>query len=170
MNEVAKFYKVSFEQFLDDMKKNTFFDECTPEEEIKTIWEGIKLPQRATSGSAGYDFYLPVSFCMNAGTSVTIPTGIRAEIEPGWYLQIVPRSSLGFKHGMRMLNTLPVIDEDYAYADNEGHIMIKITCEKNMSLGAGDRFVQGIFVPYGVTKDDNATAKRTGGIGSTGAK
>ena len=81
----------------------------------------------------------------------------------------VPRSGLGFKYGCRLVNTCGIIDEDYYYADNEGHIMAKITCDKGFKLASGDRFMQGIFVPYAVTADDDPIAsERTGGFGSTG--
>ena len=169
MQEVAIFHKVSFDQFLQDTKNVGFTDDQTDPEIIKIIWEKIKIPVRATEGSAGYDFYLPFSFSVHPNGVVTVPTGIRAEIDPGWMLMIVPRSGLGFKHGMRLLNTVGIIDADYANADNEGHIMVKFTVDKNMCLRDGDRFVQGIFIPHGITKSDATLRKeRTGGFGSTG--
>ena len=62
---------------------------------------------------------------------------------------------------------------DYYFADNEGHIMAKITNDsrdgKDMKLTAGDRFMQGIFLPFGVTYTDEAEGERTGGFGSTGS-
>lgn len=168
MNGVAEFHKVSFNQFIQDAKKNGFvYDEIDPEI-VKVIWDKIKLPVRATGGSAGYDFYLPFPFSLEAGSTVTIPTGIKVDIQPGWFLSLVPRSGLGFKYGMRLLNTFGVIDCDYIYADNEGHIMAKITCETNMCLNDGDRFMQGIFIPHGTTRSDSTNGVRTGGFGSTG--
>ena len=101
--------------------------------------------------------------------AVKIPTGIRCEIEDGWFLQVVPRSSMGFKYGMKLSNTLGIIDSDYAFAENEGHIMAKIKIEDapQLVINRGDKFIQGIFWPYGITIDDEATGIRTGGIGST---
>ena len=171
MQGVAEFHKVSFDQFFQDAKNTGFVDDETSPEIIKLIWEAIKLPVRATGGSAGYDFYLPLSFSLYAEGAITIPTGIRAEIQPGWFLMLVPRSGLGFKHGLRLLNTCGIIDSDYFYADNEGHIMAKITVEKNLCLGAGDRFMQGLLIQHGTTRDDTTLGiDRTGGFGSTGAK
>lgn len=169
MNEIAEFYKVSFDQFIQDSKKNGFVDDDTDPEIIKIIYDRIKLPVRATKGSAGYDFFLPYSFSVSVGAQVTIPTGIKVNIQPGWFLSLVPRSSLGFKHGMRLLNTVGTIDADYAFADNEGHIMVKFTVEKNMCLQEGERFVQGILLQHGITKNDAPLkTERTGGFGSTG--
>ena len=171
MQGIAEFHKVSFNQFLQDAQKTGFVDNETNSEFVKILWERIKLPVRATGGSAGYDFFLPFPFSVYPGAVITIPTGIRAEIQPGWFLMLVPRSGLGFKHGMRLLNTCGIIDSDYAFADNEGHIMAKISVENNMCLQDGDRFMQGLFIPHGVVRSDSTLGlSRTGGFGSTGAK
>lgn len=171
MQGIAEFDKVSFNQFLQDSEKYGFVDSGTNSEIIKIIWDGIKLPARATGGSAGYDFYLPYPFFLKEGHEITIPTGIRAIIQPGWFLSLVPRSSLGFKHGMRLLNTMAVIDSDYSFAENEGHILVKFKADKNMCLQEGERFVQGLFIQHGTTRNDTPIShERNGGIGSTGVK
>lgn len=168
MQGIAEFHKVSFNQFLCDSKKTGFIDDETNPEIVKAIWEKIKLPVRATGGSAGYDFYLPYPFSLLKDGVVTIPTGIRVDMQPGWFLSLVPRSGLGFKFGMRLLNTLGIIDSDYYYAENEGHIMTRITADSNMCLQDGDRFIQGLFIPHGVTRSDSTYGIRAGGFGSTG--
>ncbi|MBQ5317208.1 MAG: deoxyuridine 5'-triphosphate nucleotidohydrolase [Oscillospiraceae bacterium] len=132
----------------------------------------VPLPKRATSGSAGYDLYMPFDADIRAGESITVPTGIRAKISDGWFLMIAPRSGLGTKFRFQLDNTVGIIDSDYYYSSNEGHIIIKLTnCsteEKTVSLKAGTAFAQGIFIPYGITEDDCADGQRTGGFGSTG--
>lgn len=140
----------------------------------RDIYTNIDLPSRSTEGSAGYDFHMPFSAAFRAGRAVedavTIPTGIRCRIEPGWMLALFPRSGLGFKHGMRLMNTVGVIDSDYYHADNEGHIMAKICSDANFVANEGDRFMQGVLIPFGVASNDDAAGKpRTGGFGSTGA-
>lgn len=170
MIQVGEFEKVSFEQF-----KSAVMSEMTgcTENDIRLIYDSIQLPTRATSGSAGNDFKSPFGFCMCPGATKKIPTGIRVRIDDGWMLAILPRSSLGFKYRLQLDNTCGIIDSDYYYSDNEGHIFIKITNDTNdgkiVNLKAGDGFAQGIFLPYGVTYSDNATAVRNGGMGSTGA-
>ena len=69
-----------------------------------------------------------------------------------------------------MVNTVSIIDSDYFYVNNEGHIFIKLknNRDKPFVVNAGDRIVQGIFVPYGITVDDDVKDERRGGIGSTG--
>lgn len=168
MERIAKFEKVSFEQFAEGYKNN-FGD--TSESEIKKIYDEIKLPKRATSGSAGYDFYSTIDFKLNPGETITIPTGIRAKIADGWVLCLFPRSGLGFKFRLQLNNTVGIIDSDYYNSDNEGHIFIKLTNDTNMnktvSLSRGDGFVQGLFMPFGITEDDSADGVRNGGFGST---
>lgn len=165
---IAKFEKVSFEQF--EAAWNDTFDQA---EQVRDIYDGIKLPKRATSGSAGYDFYAPVDFVVAPGETVKIPTGIRVQMEEEWVLKCYPRSGLGFKYRLQLNNTVGIIDSDYYYSDNEGHIFAKITNDSNegktVDLRAGDGFMQGIFVEYGITVDDDVQTVRNGGFGSTTA-
>ena len=171
MKRIAKFHKVSAERFMADWK-DTFPE--TAEETIADIYNKIKLPVRATAGSAGYDFFSPVDITLNPGETVKIPTGIRVEMEQDWVLKCYPRSGLGFKYRLQLNNTVGVIDSDYFYSDNEGHIFSKITNDSNesksVSIQAGTGFMQGIFVEYGITVDDDAQGIRNGGFGSTTQK
>ena len=166
MKRIAKFHKVSKERFIADYT-DTFGCETSAEE----IYNEIKLPKRATTGSAGYDFFLTSDIKLAPNESIKIPTGIRAEIDDGWVLKIYPRSGLGFKFRLRLNNTVGIIDSDYFFSDNEGHIFIKITNEsldgKVVELKRGDAFAQGIFLEYGITTDDDADGVRNGGFGST---
>lgn len=167
MNKIAQFEKVSFEQFEKDWLK------CFPEtKNVKEIYDNIKLPKRATTGSAGYDFYAPSDVTINKGASTLIPTGIRSKINDGWVLCIFPRSGLGFKHRVQLDNTVGIIDADYYNSSNEGHIMVKLSCDAHddghtVSVGAGEGFSQGIFMQFGVTIDDDTQGIRNGGFGST---
>ncbi len=155
MKKIAKFFKVSQTEFL----KSGTADE----------YDNIILPHRATKGSAGYDFFAPKTFSLSAGETVKIATGIRVQIDQGWALKIYPRSSLGFKYRLTLNNTVGIIDSDYFFADNEGHIFIKMTnCgESSLTVEQGKAFAQGVFVEYGITVDDECENERTGGIGST---
>lgn len=165
MEAVSKFEKVSYNEYLTLMR--SLLPSNWSEEEIRATWEELKLPQRSTEKSAGYDFYAPVGFSITKGQQMLIPTGIRAKISDGWMLMCVPRSGLGFKYGMKLRNTVGIIDSDYYNSDNEGHIMLKISVDEPLEVEQGDRFAQGIFIPFGITEDDAATGKRNGGFGST---
>ena len=169
MKRVAKFEKVSWEQFLEDWR-DTFGNE-QEQARIQGIYDRIRLPRRATAGSAGYDFFLTLPIVLRPGESIKVPTGIRARMDVNWVLQIYPRSGLGFKYRLQMNNTVGIIDSDYFYSDNEGHIFIKILNDsredKTLELAEGMAFAQGIFMEYGITEDDDVTESRNGGFGST---
>lgn len=174
MNRIAKFEKVSYNEFKKELNKASEFGFYLPDDEIEKYYENIQLPTRSTKGSAGYDFINPISnIDLFKSHHVTIPTGIRCKIDDGWALYLVPRSGLGFKYKVTLSNTIGVIDSDYYNADNEGHILVKIVHEgligsvTPLTIKTGDRFCQGIFLPYGITLDDDADGIRTGGFGST---
>lgn len=181
MIQVAKFEKVSYDQFkkdLMDINNTQLLYQVSDEygrivdEKLRKIYDEIKLPVRATSGSAGYDFFSP--FDLKFYGSLKVPTGIRCKINEGWFLGILPRSGFGFKTGIRLANTMGVIDSDYYNSDNEGHIFIKFS-DKNIDeyhfgyheIKRGKGFAQGIFLPYGITYDDECEETRNGGMGST---
>lgn len=166
---IAQFEKVSLVQFQEGIKD--ILPEIT-KEETEEIYNRIELPCRATKGSAGYDFYTPIEINLFPGESVKIPTGIRVKMEEDWVLKLYPRSGLGFKYRLQLNNTVGIIDSDYYYSDNEGHIFAKLTNDskegKEVKLNPGDGFMQGIFLEYGITMDDEAAGVRNGGFGSTG--
>ena len=176
-NKVAKFRKVSYEQWKKDMHNCGLH---LPESEMQAAYDSIKLPKRATAGSAGYDFYSPIPFSLsnfNAGPrGFTFPTGIRCEMNDAYCLLIIPRSGLGIRQYSRLGNTVACIDADYFYSGNEGDILINLRSDipgnPPYHVSAGDAVCQGIFVQYGVTDDDDATEltreQRRGGLGSTG--
>jgi len=163
MNRIAQFMTVSRARFDADWQ-NAF-------DGIPSPYDTLKLPRRATAGSAGYDFYVPATLTLDPGETVKVPTGMRCRIEPGWVLMLFPRSGLGFKYRLRLDNTVGIVDADYFGAKNEGHIFIKLTNEgtKTLTLNAGDAFAQGVFLPFGITEDDEASEARVGGFGSTDA-
>ena len=167
---IAKFEKVSREQFKKDVldKMGSIFNTDEKIEVIDDIYDAIKLPVRATKFSAGYDFFTPFSFKPNKVGGIVIPTGIRCKIEEGWVMKVFPRSGQGFKYGLHLYNTVGIIDGDYYNAENEGHIMMKISVKDECDIiNQGTAFCQAIFTPYGITEDDNVQTVRTGGLGST---
>lgn len=169
-----KFEKVSFDEF-----KRHF---NLPDSEVKEIYDNIKLPERSTRHSAGYDFFLPYDFEFD-GKDV-IYTGIKAQLDDDCFLMLVPRSSGGIKHGLYLKNTVGIIDADYYNnTSNEGHIMAAMDSRKRNlnssssvalyewsapSFKAGDAFMQGIILKYNLVDEDAALGERIGGIGSTG--
>lgn len=166
MEKIADFEKVSYVEF-----EKAYAEKFPEIKDVHAVYESICLPKRATAGSAGYDFFAPSDFTLTPGETITIPTGIRARMENGYVLLLFPRSGLGFKYRLQLDNTVGVIDSDYYGSDNEGHIFCRITNDsksgKNLEVKAGEGFIQGVFLSFGITRDDEASAVRNGGFGST---
>lgn len=153
---MRKFEKISFKQFAKDILDGNYND--------------IELPFRKTMNSAGYDFISFLDITLAPGEIKKIPTGVKVMMNNDEYLSIYVRSSMGFKHNVRMCNQVGIIDSDYYNnIDNEGHIWVCLQNEGNKEyvIKKGDAFAQGIFTKYLVCDDDNANGERTGGIGST---
>lgn len=168
IQRMAKFEKVSLEQYKAAMLEKLGHIFEGKEDLIEEIYNDIKLPCRATKHSAGYDFFLPFAIKPTPGSGIVIPTGIRCQIEEGWVMKIYPRSGQGFKYGMALYNSTGIIDGDYYYSDNEGHIMMKMTSREECDIiDKGIGFCQAIFSPYGLTVDDDVETVRNGGLGST---
>lgn len=139
------------------------------------IPDGFKMPRRSTTGSAGYDFFLNGdSFDLAPGDSIVIDTHIKIKMRPDLCLMMYPRSGHGFKYGIRLANTVGIIDSDY-YSDVPGKGVIKIKLVNGgnnmVHIESGDAIAQGIITHFFVTDDDSATGDRNGeGFGSTDGK
>lgn len=166
-----KFEKVSLNQFVKDIQG------CAPglsKNGYELMYNALKIPKRATKGSAGYDFFAPFSFQLKAGESIKIPTGIRVQLDTDKFLAIYPRSGLGFKYKLQLWNGVAIIDSDYYNSDNEGHIFIKLYNDspegKILFVEQGEAFAQGIIQQYFLIENDDARGVRNGGFGSTTGK
>lgn len=167
---VALFEKVSEEQYVSDMLGHNLIN--VEDKRVLDWYKAIELPRRGTKGSAGYDFFSPIDICLKPGESIVVCSGIRCLMKDNWVLKAYPRSSSGTKYRVQFNNTVPIIDSDYYYSKNEGHIMFKIFNDsregKDFILNKGEKLCQGIFLEYGITFDDDVSTERTGGFGSTG--
>ena len=170
------FEKITREQWVRDVINSYQLEYLTEGhfEKINKLYDGIKLPERATKYSAGYDFYVSGDVVIPWGDSYIIPTGIRwvcdKEEDKNKVLQIYPRSGIGFRTGVRLMNTVGIIDADYWEGNNEGHIMVKLYNPMNSHLHVkdGDAIVQGVITEYHTCDDEEEIVeKRTGGMGST---
>lgn len=166
------FEKVSYEEFDNALAQ---LNARIAEEEFNRIYNSIKLPVRSTESSAGYDFFSPIGIHIPANANVIIPTGIKVDLsscsmpEIKKFLALYPRSSLGFKYGLRLMNTVGIIDQDYyGNPENEGHIIVALHSDEEFDLEEGMKFCQGIIQPFfTITPDEVIEEKRIGGIGST---
>lgn len=134
-----------------------------------------KLPARGTPYSACVDFYACEDVILRPGTiSNVIPTGVKAYMEADEGLLLYARSSMAKKHGLRMSNSVGVIDADfYNNIDNEGHITFlydNIT-DKEVKIAKHSRIGQGMFTKVlPIENVEILSNERVGGYGSTGNK
>lgn len=161
------------EDFLEliESKKSRGFEIVTDEfRKHKDV--DIQLPKRGSSKSAGYDISTPIKIIIPPfGITDAIQTDIKAYMRDDEVLMLAPRSSIGFKKGLMLINTIGVIDSDYySNKDNDGNIGFKFKnlTDKEVVIEAGERIIQGIFIKYYTTDNDYCDKERVGGIGSTG--
>ena len=160
---MRKFERVSDIQWEKDIEEE-YTTQCGRENAVK--------PRRGTKHSAGYDFISPVEIVIPAHKMAKIPTGVKAAMNEDEILSIYPRSSIGFKTGIRLANTVGIVDSDYYNnSDNEGHIFIKFynPTDEDYLIHIGDKIAQGIFTKYLIVDDEEEIlTERSGGLGSTG--
>jgi len=134
---------------------------------------GLRLPQRQTGASAGYDLAAAEDVLIAPKKILAVPTGIKVYMKEDEVLLLYIRSGLALKQGLCLANGVGVIDADYAdNPDNEGHIRLAIlnTSNQAVEIKKGTRIAQGIFFKYLLADDDDfGGQKRGGGFGSTGA-
>lgn len=129
------------------------------------------LPKRETAHAAGYDLKAAVTTEIAPGEIKLVPTGVKAYMQAQEVLYLFDRSSNPRKKGLVLINSVGVIDGDYyGNPDNEGHIFaqMKNITDETVMVEAGERIVQGVFMPFLVVDGDDAKGQRTGGFGSTG--
>jgi len=168
---MSHFEKVTYERWKADCGVRGL-----PDKELRKWYEDIKLPAQATAASAGCDFFMPFNLNFEAGSSFKIATGVRwvtdGDRDRDKVLLVVPRSGLGFKYGIRLSNTVGVIDADYCDSDNEGHIIVSLVnpSQETVKLPEGKPFAQGIVVKYEIPDGAGSDSHRNGGFGSTDSK
>ena len=156
------FEKISFEQFKKDISDD------------RMLYDSIKLPERSTIKSAGYDIRSMEDGIIKPGEYKRFKTGLKVAMEDDEVLYIYSRSSLGYKHGVTMVNSVGVIDADfYNNIDNEGHFSVCLINQgtEDFEIKIGDRIAQGVFMKYLTVDNEKKNDKvRVGGFGSTNKK
>jgi dUTP pyrophosphatase len=150
---------IKFEVVLDKYRKNI---------------NSVKLPQRATACSAGYDFYAPYDFVVEPKSEYFIWTDIKVKMPSDMVFEVIGRSSFGIKRNIFFKNLIAKIDADYYNnLGNDGNIGLCFynNGDTSQEIKEGEAFCQGTFFKYFITDDDcPVQIERTGGIGSTGVK
>ncbi len=131
------------------------------------------LPSYATEGSAGLDLRAMTEkdTVLEAGGTLLCPTGISLYLgDPNLCATILPRSGLGFKHGIVLGNLTGLIDSDY-----QGPLMIPLWNRSNEDflIKVGERIAQLVVLPivkvqFSVVDDFDISTRSSGGFGSTG--
>ena len=127
------------------------------------------LPEYKTPGAAGFDFHALEDVVIFPGVVTPVRTGLAAELPPGTMLMIVPRSGYSINHPTYISNAPGIVDEDY-----RGELKIlTVAWNKPIKIQAGERFAQGVIVPYVRSRikevaELGETIRGSGGFGSTG--
>ena len=143
-------------------------------EKVKRMEEDIRLPERSTLNSAGYDFFAINDIVIPAHTTQIVMTGVKCELMPDMALILANRSSNPIKKGLLLINGIGIIDADYySNDDNDGEIGFAFYNMKdtNVEIKKGDKLGQGLIVNFIKTEDDYTSCTkvtRAGGFGSTG--
>lgn len=143
-------------------------------EKVKRIKEDIKLPERSTLNSAGYDFFALEEVTFPAKTIIRVFTGVKCELMPNQVLILANRSSNPSKKGLILLNGVGVVDADYyGNPDNDGEIAFEFynMLEEPVEIKKGEKLGQGLILEFDKTEDDYVSdpyKTRSGGFGSTG--
>jgi deoxyuridine 5'-triphosphate nucleotidohydrolase len=125
------------------------------------IGREFPLPQHATAGSAGMDLRacIDAPLILQPGGAELIPTGVSIYI-----------ADLGHKNGIVLGNLVGLIDSDY-----QGPLMVSTwnRGSQPFTINPGDRIAQMVIVPvvqvaFEVVEDFSATARGSGGFGSSG--
>lgn len=140
---------------------------------IKKVKENAKIPERATSGSAGIDLCACIDepITLVGGDTALVPTGIAIALPSAEYGAFVfPRSGISVKHGIGLLNSVGVIDSDY-----RGEIMVGLInqIDKAYTIQPGERIAQLVVMPVVPMPIEevaqlDGTERGDGGFGSTG--
>ena len=143
----------------------------------RVINEDIKLPERSTKCSAGYDFTaiedVEIPPYKLGDNPFMVATGVKVAMLADEFLMLVNRSSNPKKKKLVIPNSVGIVDADYFNnPDNDGEIFFGFYNVSNepVQIKKGEKLGQGIFMKYLKTDDDEANGERTGGFGSTDKK
>lgn len=134
----------------------------------------VKLPERSTLNSAGYDFFALDNINLPAKGLTRVMTGVKCELMPDMILMLANRSSNPSKKGLILANGVGIVDADYYGNEaNDGEIGFEFynMTSEDVVIKKGEKIGQGIILNFLKTEDDyvsNPYKTRVGGFGSTG--
>jgi dUTP pyrophosphatase len=138
--------------------------------EITRIHPDARLPRYETEESAGFDLSSVANMTVEPGGVALVPTGLVIKVPERMFLGIFARSSTPLKRGLMVANGVGVIDPDYCGATDEVKIAVMNFTDEPVSVSAGDRLAQGIFLqaPRVEWVESAARSESRGGFGATG--
>jgi dUTP pyrophosphatase len=133
---------------------------------------GLALPSYASAGAAAMDLVAAVDapVVLEPGGRAAIPTGLMVALPAGHELQVRPRSGLALNHGLLVANAPGTVDEDYR---GEIKVILLNAGPAPFVVERGMRIAQAVLAPvtriqWHEVAELDATARGTGGFGSTG--
>ena len=140
---------------------------------IKRIDKSLEVPEYKTKGAVGFDLTAREETIIKPWEMKLIPLNLIVKIPKGYGLFLFSRSSVPFKKGLIIANSVGVIDQDYHGEEDELKTLVLNVTKKKVVVEKGERICQGIFLKLGVAKFSevkkmNVTSR--GGFGSTGHK
>ena len=140
---------------------------------IKYLSENAKQPIYSTPGSACFDIHTTNSdTCIQPNSAETFGTGLSFEIPENHVMLVFSRSGHGFSQGLRLANSVGVIDSDY-----RGELKVRLTNDTDTEqlVSAGSRCAQAMSLPvhqvkFEIVDELSETLRGEGGMGSTGVK
>lgn len=146
----------------------------SPSGEVSSRTIEYKLPERATSESAGIDLQSPIAFTLDPGKRTVVDTGIVAKAPRNFCFLLLPRSGLAAKHGVTIMNSPGLIDRDFCGSGDTLKVILVNHGEESVEFKAGDRIAQLMLTAVTqidwVDMPEASFAKdgNRGGLGSTG--
>lgn len=137
---------------------------------IKLLGDSAKVPTYGTDGAACFDLYAADTVAIAPGRATTVKTDVAFEVPEGYVMMVYSRSGHGYKHGVRLVNSVGVIDSDY-----RGEVVARLHNDGRDTyvVELGERVAQAMIVPvprveFQVVEELSATGRGEGGFGSTG--
>jgi dUTP pyrophosphatase len=140
---------------------------------IRRLNAQVKLPQYETAAAAAFDFAAATDLDVPPGEVRLVPTGLVIEVPAGMFLGVFARSGTPLKRGLMVANGVGVVDPDYCGPTDEVKIAVLNFTSRPVTIHAGDRLAQGIFLPAARVEWEEASeflAQSRGGFGSTDAR
>ena len=138
---------------------------------IKRLDKSLPLPEYHTPGAVAFDLYSRIDTVIPPNGTVMLPTNFIIQTPPGFMLMIAARSSLAKKKGLRLPNSIGIIDQDYCGEGDELQLFIQNFNDHDIEFKIGERLCQGVFVKIDKAEwneVDQMADQSRGGWGSTG--